>query len=125
LYDDRNRFMSPALGRFIQPDPIGFKGDASNLYRYCGNDWANKTDPTGLGTYPASGDVNLVDPKEMRALRSEDSRGDLKEYAMINVQRIQVRTLQDLNMGFTMNGTHATSNQSQNVSMGYVRATNS
>jgi RHS repeat-associated protein len=48
LYDDRNRFMSPDLGRFIQPDPIGFKGDASNLYRYCGNDWANRTDPMGL-----------------------------------------------------------------------------
>ena len=49
LYDDRNRFMSPDLGRFLQPDPIGFKGDASNLYRYCGNDWANRTDPMGLG----------------------------------------------------------------------------
>lgn len=36
------------MGRFLQPDPIGFKGDASNLYRYCGNDWANKTDPMGL-----------------------------------------------------------------------------
>lgn len=47
LYDDRNRFMSPDLGRFLQPDPIGFKGDASNLYRYVGNDWANRTDPTG------------------------------------------------------------------------------
>ena len=50
LYDDRNRFMSPDLGRFLQPDPIGFKGDSSNLYRYCGNDWANKTDP--MGTNP-------------------------------------------------------------------------
>jgi RHS repeat-associated protein len=50
LYDNRNRFMSPDLGRFLQPDPIGFKGDASNLYRYCGNDWANKTDPLGLAT---------------------------------------------------------------------------
>src|SRR2546429_3059782 len=40
--------MSPDLGRFIQPDPIGFKGDASNLYRYCGNDWANRSDPMGL-----------------------------------------------------------------------------
>jgi RHS repeat-associated protein len=55
LYDDRNRFMSPDLGRFLQPDPIGFKGDASNLYRYCRNDWANKTDPLGLY-------VVLVDP---------------------------------------------------------------
>src|SRR5207302_4238204 len=48
LYDDRNRFMSTELGRFLQPDPIGFKGDASNLYRYCGNDWGNRTDPMGL-----------------------------------------------------------------------------
>jgi RHS repeat-associated protein len=32
LYDLRNRFMSPELGRFIQADPIGFKGDANNLY---------------------------------------------------------------------------------------------
>jgi len=48
LYDDRNRFMSPDLGRFLQPDPIGFKGDASNLYRYCGNDWANRADLMGL-----------------------------------------------------------------------------
>jgi RHS repeat-associated protein len=48
LYDNRNRFMSPDLGRFLQPDPIGFKGDASNLYRYCGNDWASKSDLLGL-----------------------------------------------------------------------------
>ena len=50
LYDLRNRFYSPDLGRFLQPDPIGFKGDGSNLYRYCGNDWANRTDPMGLQT---------------------------------------------------------------------------
>jgi RHS repeat-associated protein len=48
LYDLRNRFMSPDLGRFLQADPIGFKGDASNLYRYCGNDSVNRTDPDGL-----------------------------------------------------------------------------
>jgi RHS repeat-associated protein len=33
VYDLRNRFMSPDLGRFLQTDPIGFKGDASNLGR--------------------------------------------------------------------------------------------
>lgn len=48
MYDLRNRFYHPDLGRFAQPDPISFKGDSSNLYRYCGNDWANKTDPMGL-----------------------------------------------------------------------------
>jgi RHS repeat-associated protein len=48
LYDLRNRFMSPELGRFLQADPIGFQGDASNLYRYCGDDPVNRSDPTGL-----------------------------------------------------------------------------
>ncbi len=48
LYDYRNRFYSPELGRFLQPDPIGFAGDGSNLYRYCGGDPVNRTDPSGL-----------------------------------------------------------------------------
>jgi RHS repeat-associated protein len=41
LYDLRNRFMAPELGRFLQ-------GDASNLYRYCGNYPVDKSDPMGL-----------------------------------------------------------------------------
>jgi RHS repeat-associated protein len=48
LYDLRNRFMSPELGRFLQADPVGFKGDASNLYRYCHNDSVDFSDPMGL-----------------------------------------------------------------------------
>ena len=62
LYDLRNRYYAPDTGRFLQPDPIGFIGDASNLYRYCGNDWANKTDPMGL----------LTDLELAKAKRSED-----------------------------------------------------
>ena len=48
LYDMRNRFYSPTLNRFLQTDPIGFAGDALNLYRYCGDDPVDRTDPTGL-----------------------------------------------------------------------------
>lgn len=47
IYDYRNRFYLPSLGRFLQPDPIGFAGDPSNLYRYCGNNQVNLSDPTG------------------------------------------------------------------------------
>jgi RHS repeat-associated protein len=47
LYDNRNRFLLPSLGRFLQPDPIGFKGDPANLYRYCGNNPVNASDPMG------------------------------------------------------------------------------
>lgn len=48
LYDMRNRIYYPRWGRFLQTDPIGFKGDASNLYRYCVNNPVNLTDPDGL-----------------------------------------------------------------------------
>ena len=47
LYNLRNRFYSPDWGRFLQPDPIGFTGDPSNIYRYCGNNPANGSDPEG------------------------------------------------------------------------------
>jgi RHS repeat-associated protein len=53
LYDLRNRFLKPDLGRFLQPDPIGFGGDGANLYRYCGNNPANWSDPSGLDDDPA------------------------------------------------------------------------
>jgi hypothetical protein len=36
------------MGVFLQPDPIGFKGDAANLYRFCSNNPVNRTDPDGL-----------------------------------------------------------------------------
>jgi RHS repeat-associated protein len=47
LYDLRNRFYSPDIGRFLQPDPIGHRG-GSNLYRYCRNNPVTKWDPSGL-----------------------------------------------------------------------------
>ncbi len=51
LYDLRNRFYSPDLGRFLQPDPIDFDGDPTNLYRYCGNNPITHSDPTGEFSY--------------------------------------------------------------------------
>lgn len=46
-YFNRNRYYSPALGRFISKDPIGFNG-GNNLYRYADNNPALYTDPFGL-----------------------------------------------------------------------------
>ncbi|MBL0189432.1 MAG: RHS repeat-associated core domain-containing protein [Candidatus Obscuribacter sp.] len=47
LYYYKNRYYSPTLGRFLQPDPIGTAGGA-NLYAYVGNAPFNFTDPLGL-----------------------------------------------------------------------------
>jgi hypothetical protein len=40
------------MGVFLQPDPLGFKGDAANIYRFCNNNAVNRTDPTGLVSDP-------------------------------------------------------------------------
>lgn len=47
LYYNRARYYNPELGRFIQPDPLGY-ADGLNIYAYVGNDPLNFVDPLGL-----------------------------------------------------------------------------
>ena len=47
LYYYRARMYHPELGRFIQPDPIGYLGGL-NLYAYVGNNSLSWVDPWGL-----------------------------------------------------------------------------
>jgi RHS repeat-associated protein len=46
LYYVRARYYSPQIGRFLQPDPIGYVG-GRNLYTYVRNDPVNLADPLG------------------------------------------------------------------------------
>lgn len=47
LYYYRFRDYSPLIGRFLQPDPLGYI-DGLNLYAYCANNPVNYVDPWGL-----------------------------------------------------------------------------
>jgi len=66
LYDDRvgyvfyrARHYDPKLGRFLQPDPIGFAGGDTNLYSYVRNNPLNWTDPLGLAPLTNNSDVPI------------------------------------------------------------------
>ena len=48
LYFYRARYYDPAIGRFIQEDPIGFQGGDTNLYAYVRNNPVKYRDPLGL-----------------------------------------------------------------------------
>jgi uncharacterized protein RhaS with RHS repeats len=47
MYYYKARIYAPSLGRFMQPDPIGY-GDGMNMYNYVGSDPVNGMDPMGL-----------------------------------------------------------------------------
>lgn len=49
-YNFRYRFYDPTVGRFLQPDPLGFGGGDANLFRYCGGDPINRRDAYGLAS---------------------------------------------------------------------------
>ena len=51
----RARHYDPALGQFLQQDPIGFAAGDLNLYAYVENDPFNATDPSGLSLSPEGG----------------------------------------------------------------------
>ncbi|MCY2929464.1 MAG: RHS repeat-associated core domain-containing protein [Planctomycetota bacterium] len=47
LYHVRHRVYHPGLGWWLQRDPIEY-GNGMGLYAYCGNNSANRLDPTGM-----------------------------------------------------------------------------
>jgi RHS repeat-associated protein len=48
----RARVYDPAMGRFLQTDPLGFAAGDLNLYGYVGSNPVNAIDPTGLTILP-------------------------------------------------------------------------
>jgi RHS repeat-associated protein len=51
LYEYRARYYDQTSGRFISEDPLGYRSDDLDFYRYVHASPVNYTDPSGLKTY--------------------------------------------------------------------------
>ncbi|UFS70504.1 RHS domain-containing protein [Geomonas sp. RF6] len=48
LHYNWHRYFNPAVGRYVQVDPLGFAAGDANLYRYVGNSVLKYVDPAGF-----------------------------------------------------------------------------
>jgi RHS repeat-associated protein len=96
IYDYRNRFYHPGFGRFLQGDPLGlqtegvkltagekalfspgglapeaFSSSETNLFRYCGDDPVDKTDPFGLLEFRFDKDFPVKGPTGRDAIKGD------------------------------------------------------
>jgi RHS repeat-associated protein len=87
LLDARNRLYHAEIGRFLQPDPIGY-GDGMNLYAYVGGDPVNARDP--LGTEKICTSVPQERGKWRCVLVDHDGDGDSSDDDMNEAQKDQI-----------------------------------
>ncbi|MFQ5656704.1 MAG: RHS repeat-associated core domain-containing protein [Candidatus Methylomirabilales bacterium] len=76
LYYFRNRYYSPALGRFISEDPVGFLG-GGNFYAYVGNNPCTFVDPLGLGPCGIGRFTKALVTKAGRSFSADDLNNGL------------------------------------------------
>jgi RHS repeat-associated protein len=71
LQSNWHRWYDSITACWTNPDPDGFSAGDANLYRYCGNDPTNATDPVGnapLAAFPAPGPYTAVGKQALAAL---------------------------------------------------------
>ena len=88
-YHYRNRTYFPGIGRFAQPDPLGFAAGDTNLQRYVFNSPLNYVDPFGLfvgpGISPQLFSQFASTPQGQRAIRNNFAVGADQNYRYVQV----------------------------------------
>jgi RHS repeat-associated protein len=87
LIDYRHRFYDPSMGRFLQTDPTGFDAGDMNLFRYCGDDPVDRSDPTGLyarGSGWSARDWNFFEQSQTAAAAATEQALAKTERALAN-----------------------------------------
>ncbi|GEM_PF-1638622 len=89
----KNRYLSPKIGRFLQPDPIGYDAGDLNLYAYVGNSPLVYTDPLGLqtvqNTSPNGRDISPDQAREQA--RQADTKRLQAQQRQIDAQNAKTR----------------------------------
>jgi RHS repeat-associated protein len=71
LHYNRFRYYDPALGRYLQSDPIGYKGSPVNLYAYCANPLVH-VDVLGLHDDEETGSQGPTNEEEPAPKQAEE-----------------------------------------------------
>lgn len=71
LHYNMRRYYAPALGRYLQPDPIRLAG-GTNLYEYVGSNPAQRVDPLGLASEGRPGNLGPLIGGVVDTLRNWD-----------------------------------------------------
>jgi RHS repeat-associated protein len=88
IYDYRHRMYQPDLGLFLQMDPMGLDAGDMNLFRYCGDDPVDRSDPTGLLTRNWQAAMEAIDQGGLTAFFQAEAEAEAQSLTMARVSPI-------------------------------------
>jgi RHS repeat-associated protein len=94
LHYNRFRYYDPALGRYLQSDPIGYKGSPVNLYAYCANPLVH-VDVLGLHDDGETGSDGPTDEAEPTTKAAEEPPEDPPEEPTAPEEEPRPQTLRE------------------------------